>query len=88
MILAFQGVSMSHMYQTLSFYKYVHINDPASMRKRLFDLWHSIGVVGRVYVANEGINAQLSVPKDNFEQFDAFMRSLSEFADVPYKLAV
>ena len=76
------------MYQTLSFYKYVHFPDPLVVRQELFATFKQLGVVGRIYVAEEGINAQLSVPKENFARFDEFMKSKPELTDVPYKLAV
>lgn len=76
------------MYRTLSFYKYVKFENPEAMRDELRSVWSSLGVLGRIYVAKEGINAQLCVPKDNFEKFDAFMKSRAEFSDIPYKFAV
>lgn len=76
------------MYKTLSFYKYVQLADPQAVRNELFRVWQELGVLGRIYVAHEGINAQLTVPQDNFAKFDAFIRSKLEFADVPYKFAV
>lgn len=54
---------------TLSFYKYQKISDPTKFRDNLYKAWQSIGVLGRIYVAEEGINAQLSVPKEHFEDF-------------------
>lgn len=76
------------MYKTISFYKYVKISDPVAMRQELWDFWRSIGAVGRIYVAHEGINAQMSVPSERFEEFDSFLKSKPEFNDVPYKFAV
>ena len=58
---------------TLSFYKYAKINDPKSFRDELFIFWNSIDVLGRIYIASEGINAQLSLPEVNLEKFiDSF----------------
>lgn len=54
---------------TLSFYAYAHITNPTQFRNELFLAWNPIGVLGRIYVANEGINAQLSLPADNFYDF-------------------
>ena len=54
---------------TLSFYQYAKIIDPKSFRDQLFIKWDSLEILGRIYVAFEGINAQLSIPKDNFEEF-------------------
>lgn len=74
--------------QTLSFYKYVKIANPKEMRDFLFDKLSELGCLGRIYVAHEGINAQMNVPEHNFEIFDNFIQSIPEFAGVPYKLAV
>ncbi|HEX9981442.1 MAG TPA: rhodanese-related sulfurtransferase [Flavobacterium sp.] len=67
---------------TLSFYAYAHIENPTQFRNELFLAWNPLDVLGRIYVAHEGINAQLSVPADHFyefkdsiEQYD-FMRGL------------
>lgn len=54
---------------TLSFYQYAKITDPALFRHNLYRDWESLGVLGRTYVAEEGINAQISVPRHNFEAF-------------------
>ncbi len=54
---------------TLSFYKYYTIANPAAFRDQLFEAWSPLGVFGRIYIASEGINAQLSVPNENFEFF-------------------
>ena len=54
---------------TLSFYAYAQISDPTQFRNELFLAWNSLEVLGRIYVANEGINAQLSLPADNFYAF-------------------
>lgn len=58
---------------TLSFYQYAKIDDPQAFRDRLFIEWSELGVLGRIYVAKEGINGQLSVPTD---QLDAFREAL------------
>ena len=54
---------------TLSFYKYVIIEDPFSLRERLFVEWDKLKIKGRIYIAKEGINAQLSCPKPNWDLF-------------------
>jgi len=54
---------------TVSFYKYHQIEDPQSFRDELFARWNELGVLGRTYIASEGINAQISVPTENFETF-------------------
>lgn len=54
---------------TLSFYAYAQIQDPTQFRNDLFLAWNALEVLGRIYVAHEGINAQLSLPADNFYAF-------------------
>ena len=54
---------------TLSFYRYAHIEEPQAFRDRLFREWSELGVMGRIYVAMEGINGQLSLPTANLEAF-------------------
>lgn len=60
---------------TFSFYQYWNLPDPQTFRDQIFREWVDLGVWGRVYVAREGINAQVSVPEANFEAFrDALYR--------------
>lgn len=74
--------------KTLSFYKYVKIENPKDMRDFLFDKFSELKCLGRIYVAHEGINAQMNVPEHNWEKFDSFIQNISEFKGVPYKVAV
>lgn len=73
---------------TLSFYRYVRIADPIAFRDELYGRLSELGCLGRIYVASEGINAQMNVPEAHWEQFDAYVKSLPELVDVPYKIAV
>jgi UPF0176 protein len=73
---------------TLSFYRYVKIENPKSFRNELFERLSSLGCFGRIYVAREGINAQMNVPKASWDQFDAYIKSKPELNGVPYKIAV
>ncbi|MFN5442838.1 MAG: rhodanese-related sulfurtransferase [Crocinitomicaceae bacterium] len=54
---------------TISFYQYAKIDNPSDFRDQLFLNWSKLNIVGRTYVAKEGINAQISVPVPHFEQF-------------------
>jgi UPF0176 protein len=73
---------------TLSFYRYVHIEDPEAFRERLLSAWLDFGCMGRIYVAHEGINAQMDVPTENWDEFDAWVQAQPELAEIPYKIAV
>ena len=54
---------------TISFYQYAKIEDPKSFRDFLFVEWEKLNVLGRTYIASEGINAQISVPAYQLELF-------------------
>ncbi|MCB1198405.1 MAG: rhodanese-related sulfurtransferase [Deltaproteobacteria bacterium] len=61
-----------------SFYRYIHIENPQAFRNHLYLAWYPLGVLGRIYVSYEGINAQLCVPE---YQWDHFADSLSLFPE-------
>ena len=73
---------------TLSFYRYVKIVDPVEFRLRLLIAFAPLECLGRIYVAHEGINAQMNVPSANFEALDAWIQAQPELKGVPYKIAV
>ncbi len=73
---------------TLSFYKYVRLTDPQAVRDELYEKLSELGCLGRIYVASEGINAQMNVPKTHWDAFDAYIQGKEEFAGIPYKIAV
>lgn len=73
---------------TLSFYKYAHIGNPQLFRDHLFIVWDNLEVLGRIYVAHEGINAQLSVPAENFERFKSHLDSITFLKNVRLNIAV
>ena len=73
---------------TVSFYRYVKVANPEEFRNRLLDKWGSLDCMGRIYVASEGINAQMNVPKENWDEFDAWVQAQPELQGIPYKIAV
>ena len=73
---------------TLSFYQYAHIGNPKLFRNYLFISWNGLDVLGRIYVAHEGINAQLSVPADNFNSFKEHLDSIPFLENVRLNIAV
>jgi UPF0176 protein len=73
---------------TLSFYRYVILLNPEELRNELFKSWQEWGIMGRIYLANEGINAQMCVPEENWESFKEHLFSYREFKDIPFKIAV
>ena len=73
---------------TLSFYKYAQIKNPKLFRDYLFIHWNKLNVLGRIYVATEGINAQLSLPAAHFEKFKAMLDNISFLENVRLNVAV
>jgi UPF0176 protein len=60
---------IGHRYVTISFYQYAKIGNPQLFRDHLFLMWSKLDVVGRTYVATEGINAQIAVPTKSLIEF-------------------
>lgn len=73
---------------TLSFYAYAHIKDPKKFRDSLFLAWNPLEVLGRIYVATEGINAQLSLPADNFYTFKDHLDTIPFLNGIRLNVAV
>lgn len=73
---------------TISFYNYVHIDDPVHFRNEMYKALKSLGALGRIYIAQEGINAQMNIPTDNFEAFKNYLYSLQGFNGLRLNIAV
>ena len=73
---------------TLSFYRYVNLHDLELLRDDLYHQWDALKIFGRVYLASEGINAQVSVPEFNWEKWITVLNSYDPFRNVDLKIAV
>jgi UPF0176 protein len=73
---------------TISFYQYFSIQDPQAFRDELYRAFNAMKVFGRIYVATEGINAQISVPSHNFEVFKDFLYSYKHLNGIRLNIAV
>ncbi|MEZ5010100.1 MAG: rhodanese-related sulfurtransferase [Chitinophagales bacterium] len=73
---------------TISFYTYHTIDNPETFRDHLYLTLSSVDVLGRIYVATEGINAQISVPTDKLEDFRALLYSIDWLDGCRLNLAV
>lgn len=73
---------------TISFYQYHQIKNTQVFRDHLFIMWDAMEVLGRIYIASEGINAQLSVPAKRFQEFKAHLDSIDFLKDVRLNIAV
>lgn len=73
---------------TISFYCYFKIEEPAAFRNQLYIDLKALGVLGRIYLAEEGINAQISVPTENFEAFKNYLYAIEPLKDLRLNIAV
>jgi UPF0176 protein len=73
---------------TISFYQYHPIQNPQELRDSLYKGLNALKVFGRIYVAHEGINAQISVPSSNYESMKAFLYSFSFLDGIRLNIAV
>jgi UPF0176 protein len=77
-----------HTYMTVSFYTYAKIQNPHTFRNELYVLLDSLDVIGRIYVALEGINAQIAVPNTHFDAFKENLYSIDFLNGVRLNVAV
>jgi UPF0176 protein len=74
--------------KTLSFYRYVLIDDVPLFRDALYQSFSELNILGRVYVAHEGINAQINVPENNWQSFINLLESDASLKNMQLKIAV
>lgn len=73
---------------TISFYQYFPIKNPQEFRDYLYKQLNALQVFGRIYVAKEGINAQISVPEHLMEAFRSFLYSIEPLNGLRLNTAV
>lgn len=73
---------------TISFYCYFPIENPQEFRDYLYKHLQALSVFGRIYVAREGINAQISVPSDHMDAFRTFLYSIEPLNHLRLNIAV
>ena len=73
---------------TISFYRYFLIEDPVNFRNDMYRMFNTRNVFGRIYLANEGINAQISVPETEFENFKNELNIIPGLEDLRLNIAV
>ena len=74
--------------KTCSFYRYVKILNPEEMRNKLISQWSNYKILGRTYISEEGINAQISVPKHLWNDFILSLDNYKEFKSMHIKHSV
>jgi len=87
-ILKHQLANETFTRRTLSFYRYINIENPIEFRNSLYRKWSEMNCFGRIYIAREGINAQMSVPVHNLDKFLKQLNSITELTEIPIKYAI
>jgi UPF0176 protein len=73
---------------TISFYCYFKIEDPDVFRNTFYRELKQLGVLGRIYVANEGINAQISAPSANLDALRTYLYTIEPLNGLRLNIAV
>ena len=73
---------------TFSFYKYNTIEEPKAFRDELYKNLNGLKAFGRIYIAHEGINAQLSVPVVNFETLKNYLWQIKFLEGIRLNVAI
>ena len=73
---------------TISFYRYHHITDLEDFRNTLYKDLSDLQVMGRIYIAEEGINSQISVPDEHVENLRSYLESIPFLKNLRLNIAV
>ncbi len=73
---------------TISFYQYFPIIHPQETRDYLYKHLNLLNVFGRIYIAKEGINVQISVPSKNYQALEQFLNNINGLQNVRLNIAV
>ncbi len=73
---------------TISFYQYFKVDDPKQFRDDMYKALSTWKVFGRIYVAQEGINAQISVPYSQVDAFRKYLDSIESLKGIRLNYAV
>jgi len=73
---------------TISFYHYFPIENTKEFRDDLYLNLNQLAVFGRIYLASEGINAQISVPQNNFDAFKEYLYSIEPLNGIRLNIAL
>ena len=73
---------------TISFYQYFPVDDPKQFRDEMYMALHALKIFGRIYIAHEGINAQISIPDSNVDSLREYLYSIPELKGLRLNYAV
>lgn len=73
---------------TISFYQYFPVDDPKQFRDDMYKALNTLKVFGRIYIAHEGINAQISVPDSQVDAFRQYLDTIESLKGIRLNFAV
>jgi UPF0176 protein len=73
-------------YRVLLYYHYVRIEDPQVLREEHLAYCQSIGLLGRIYISEEGINGTVSGTASQVQTYIDWMEQHPYFKGVTYKM--
>ncbi|MEM1326542.1 MAG: rhodanese-related sulfurtransferase [Bacteroidota bacterium] len=73
---------------TLSFYQYAYIADPHQFRDDFYAGLSELMVFGRIYVAQEGINGQISAPTTQLDALKNYLYSIPFLEGIRLNIAI
>ncbi|MBK7957410.1 MAG: rhodanese-related sulfurtransferase [Bacteroidetes bacterium] len=73
---------------TISFYKYHQLENPTEFRNQFYIDLEKMGALGRIYIAKEGINAQMSIAEEHLEDFKTYINSIPFLMGIRLNFAV
>ncbi len=73
---------------TASFYKYFEVDSPSRFRIKIYTELDQLKIFGRIYIAKEGINAQVSVPEHKWSAFFEVIKKMKELENISIKKAL
>jgi UPF0176 protein len=74
-----------HPYTVILFYRYVIINDAEVLIEELLKICTEIGILGRILIANEGINGTLAGSVTGIDFFIQYMKEDERFCNIDWK---
>ena len=73
---------------TISFYSYFKIEEPSVFRNTLYKDLKALDVMGRIYLAHEGINSQISLPSEKMDAFKNYLYAIEPLNGLRLNIAV
>lgn len=74
------------MYRFISFYAFANVDNPELLRDEQRELCSNSGVLGRIYIANEGINGTAAGPTEAIDAYCRATRQIPGFEDIDFKV--